>query len=517
VELQAIDLRSATASEVVGADRLANPLLEAGDALALEPAAAAPVASDRPSWHSRRQERALLRASLTVDAMMLGTAAATAELGASRAGVPATPSLWLVLFPVVVMALLWARRMYAPRLLLRVLDDVRSIAATTAVAAMAMLSVRALLTTEPAAAQQGLRLWAFTVVYLVAGRSLLFWSEVAARRRGETLRPTLIVGAGHVGRLAAKRMLAHPELGLRPVGFLDKDALAAADDDDDDGEESPPVLGASWDLEQVVREHEVEQVVVTFSKAPHEVLLRLARRCEELGVRIAFVPRLFDRMTERVRVEHLVGLPLLTADLVDPKGWQFAVKHTIDRVAAVILLFLLLPVLVAAAVAVRISLGRPIVFRQARVGRDDRPFEMLKFRTLKGLPASANLDAIASPERRTRVGEFLRRTSIDELPQLINVLRGEMSLVGPRPERPELIHLFVDRVNRYSDRHRVKAGITGWAQIHGIGRGSDRFGDLSMSERVEWDNCYIQNWSLWLDVKILLLTTLAVLRFRQPV
>jgi lipopolysaccharide/colanic/teichoic acid biosynthesis glycosyltransferase len=115
------------------------------------------------------------------------------------------------------------------------------------------------------------------------------------------------------------------------------------------------------------------------------------------------------------------------------------------------------------------------------------------------------------------VGEFLRRSSIDELPQLVNVLRGEMSLVGPRPERLELVGQFVDRIYRYSDRHRVKAGITGWAQIHGFGRGSDRFGDVSLSERVEWDNYYIENWSLWLDVKILLLTTLAALRFAQRV
>lgn len=512
MNLQAIDLRSSSPADVGTAEVPVTPVLQAGDALALEPAPAAPVLSDRPAWHARRQERALLRASLTVDAMMLGTAAATAELGAARAGVPATPSVWLLLYPVVVIAFLAARRMYAPRLSLRVLDDLRSIVVASAVAAMGVLTLRALLTTEPAAAQQGLRLWAFAVVYLVAGRALLFWSEVAARRRGETLRPTLIIGAGNVGRLAAQRMQAYPELGLRPVGFLDKNARAA----DTDGE-APPVLGASWDLERVVEEHEVEQVVVTFSSAPHEVLLSLARRCEELGVRVAFVPRLFDRMTERVRVEHVVGLPLLTAELVNPKGWQFAIKHAIDRVAAATLLLLTFPILLCAAVAVRISLGSPVIFRQARVGRDDRPFEMLKFRTLKGLPSDEVLEATAPPDRRTRVGEFLRRTSIDELPQLVNVLRGEMSLVGPRPERPELTHLFNGRVNRYSDRHRVKSGITGWAQIHGIGRGSDRFADVTMSERVELDNCYIQNWSLWLDLKILLLTTLAVLRFRQPV
>jgi exopolysaccharide biosynthesis polyprenyl glycosylphosphotransferase len=499
VDLQAIDLGPRATAEVAGRE------------LALESSAAVAARAETPARTNRRQERSFLRASVAIDAMMLGTAAATAELGAANAGVPPMPSAWLVLFPAVVMAVLWGRGMYAPRLGVGVLDSARAIAVSTALAAMGVVSVRALVTADPAAAQQGLRLWAFAAVYLVAGRALLLSSEHAARRRGDTLRPTLIIGAGRVGRLAARRMLAYPEFGLRPVGFLDKEAR----EPDDDG--SPPVLGASWDLERVVREHAVEQVVVTFSKAPHDVMLRLAQRCEDLGVRIAFVPRLFDRMNNRVRVEHVVGLPLISADVVDPKGWQFAVKHVFDRLAAAFLLVLVAPVLLAAAIAVRISLGTPVVFRQARVGRDERRFEMLKFRTLKGALADANPDATASPERRTRVGELLRRTSIDELPQLLNVVRGEMSLVGPRPERPELIHLFADRVNRYSDRHRVKSGITGLAQIHGVGRGSDRFADVAMSERVEWDNCYIQNWSLWLDVKILLSTMLAVLRFRQRV
>jgi exopolysaccharide biosynthesis polyprenyl glycosylphosphotransferase len=385
---------------------------------------------------------------------------------------------------------------------------------------MAVVMLRGLLAADPAAADQGLRLGAFAAVYLIGGRTLLTWSELTARRRGETLRPTLIVGAGHVGRLAAKRLLAHPELGLRPIGFLDKDPLVARDAD-----VALPVLGASWDLEDVVAEHGVEHVIVTFSKAPHEVLLRLARRCEELGVRIAFVPRLFDRMTEKVGVEHVGGLPLLTAELTNPKGLQFAFKHAIDRMAAALLLLLLLPLLVVASVAVVVSLGRPIFFRQTRVGRDDRLFEMLKFRTMRPgrdepeaknenvfrlLPDTAP-GGVEGGDRRTRVGELLRRSSIDELPQLLNVLKGEMSLVGPRPERPEFVDLFGESVYRYDDRHRVKSGITGWAQIHGLR------GKTSISERAELDNFYVQNWSLGLDAQILLRTLLTVFRSYRTV
>jgi exopolysaccharide biosynthesis polyprenyl glycosylphosphotransferase len=476
------------------------------DVLPLPPAVAADHAQKR-RW-AGAAEFAWLRACLTVDVLMIVGGVATSELGAAQAGVPQTPQPWLSLSVGLVLVMLWGRRLYAPRLGLRPFDDVRAIVVSCAFAAMAVVMLRGLVAGDPAAADQGLRLAAFSAVYLIGGRTLLTWSELTARRRGETLRPTLIIGAGHVGRLAAKRLLAHPELGLRPIGFLDKDPLAAQDAD-----VTLPVLGASWDIEDVVREHGVEQVIVTFSKAPHEVLLRISRRCEELGVRIAFVPRLFDRMTERISVEHVGGLPLLTAGLTNPKGTQFAFKHAVDRVAAALLLFLLLPVLAGVAVAVAVSLGRPIFFRQTRVGRDDRLFEMLKFRTMRPghdealplLPDTAP-GGVEGGDRRTRVGELLRKSSVDELPQLLNVLRGEMSLVGPRPERPEFVDLFGDSVYRYDDRHRVKSGITGWAQVNGLR------GKTSISERAELDNYYVQNWSLWLDVQIVLRTWLTVMR-----
>jgi exopolysaccharide biosynthesis polyprenyl glycosylphosphotransferase len=298
------------------------------------------------------------------------------------------------------------------------------------------------------------------------------------------------------------------------VGFLDKDPTESGN-----GEAAPPVLGASWDLERVVREHAIEQVIVTFSTAPHEVMLRLARSCEELGVRVAFVPRLFDRMTERIHVEHVVGLPLMSAQTTNPKGARFTVKHAVDRVVAASLLVLVAPVLAAAAVGVLISLGRPIFFRQTRIGRDGRTFQMLKFRSMRVADRLPRLElspdtapgGVEGVDLRSTFGDFLRRTSLDELPQLINVLRNEMSLVGPRPERPEFVSLFGEAINRYDDRHRVKAGITGWAQVNGLR------GKTSISERVELDNYYVQNWSLWLDVKILLMTIVAVFRSYRTV
>jgi exopolysaccharide biosynthesis polyprenyl glycosylphosphotransferase len=319
----------------------------------------------------------------------------------------------------------------------------------------------------------------------------------------------LIIGAGRIGALTASRLLQHPELGLQPVGFIDKEPL-------DEPGLPVPVLGASWDLERLIEQHRVEHVIVTFSTAPSEVLLREMQRCEELGVKVSLVPRLFERVTERLTVEHIGGLPLLSTTRSDPQGWQFALKYIVDRLIAGSVLLLALPLFLLLALGTIVSVGRPIFFRQPRLGQDGREFEMLKFRSMRApsepleipdLPPDTAPGGIEGDDRRTTFGTFLRRTSLDELPQLVNVLKGDMSLIGPRPERPDFARLFETNVYRYGDRHRVKSGITGWAQVHGLR------GKTSLSDRVEWDNFYIENWSLWLDVKIVLMTLWAMRRY----
>ena len=460
----------------------------------------------------RRPDRTWQLARPLVDAAMLTVACAAAVIGSQAAGVSAPPTLSLAGFAGLVLALLAVRGTYRRPIRPELLESLRAVVAATSLAAMGVLTLRELLAQPAELSAQTVRPWAFATAYLVAGRMALHWSEAQARRQGEAMRPTLIVGAGRIGRLVAKRLLAHPELGLKPVGFLDKEPLAAAG-----GTVTVPVLGASWDLEEVVADHGVEQVIVAFSSAPDDVLLRLVRRCEELSVSVSFVPRLFEKVRGRVAVEHIGGLPLVSTHPSDPRGWQFAVKYAFDRVAAAVALVLVLPVLAVSALAIWISLGRPILFRQVRVGRDGRPFEMLKFRSMREpspsaasaaaaieLPPDTAPGGVEGEDRRTRVGAFLRRSSIDELPQLLNVLKGDMSLVGPRPERPEFVGRFEESVYRYGDRHRVKAGITGWAQVNGLR------GKTSLADRVEWDNHYIENWSLWLDLKIALMTVLAV-------
>jgi exopolysaccharide biosynthesis polyprenyl glycosylphosphotransferase len=449
-------------------------------------------------------------ACFVVDAAMLVLAAIAVAVVGEAAGVPSPPPTAGAAFALLCLALFWSRDLYRLRFRIHTLDDLRTILATTTIAAMLVLTGRVLLGSTGDLATETSRLWAFSLAYVAAGRLAWYWSQHRARVVGESVRPTLIVGAGRVGALVAKRFADNPEFGFRPVAFLDKEPLVDTSD-----ELGIPVVGASWDLDDTIARFKIEQVVITFSTAPDEVLLRIVRRCEELGIPTAIVPRLFERMPALTQMEHLGGLPLVAPRRAEPAGWQFRVKYVADRLLSALAVIMLSPLLVAAAFAVLVSMGRPIFFRQLRIGRDGRPFEMLKFRSMAGAADSSPYQApegdlapggVEGKDRRTRVGTFLRKTSIDELPQLFNVLRGEMSLIGPRPERPEFVEDFEQRIYRYGDRHRVKSGITGWAQVHGLR------GRTSLADRAEWDNYYIENFSLWLDLKIALMTVRTLFR-----
>lgn len=469
--------------------------------------------------------RFLPAACLAGDIAMLAAAAA---IGLFWRGSSATAGTlaWSAAFAALALSLLALKGSYTFRLNLRWLDDVPSVVFATAISAMVVISARALLGSDHAAATESARYWLLSTVLVSAGRAGLLRAESRVRRRGEGARPTLIVGAGRIGRLTAKRLIDRPDLGLKPIGFLDRDPLEL-----DDDSVHLPVLGASWDLERVVAEHGVQHVVVTFSTAPHQVLLSLMRRCTKLGISVSVLPRLFETEGRTASVERLGALPLLGVRSLNPNGLQFRVKYSLERVLAALGLLVTLPLLIAAAIGIRLTMGSPILFRQRRIGADGREFHMLKLRTMRGRPeedGEADIDwalqqlasngnrqkdglddtAPAKPggDRLTMLGRGLRRFSLDELPQLWNVVRGDMSLVGPRPERVTYVRRFERSVYRYADRHRVKSGITGWAQVSGLR------GRTSLSDRVEWDNYYIENWSPWLDVKIILMTVACVLR-----
>jgi exopolysaccharide biosynthesis polyprenyl glycosylphosphotransferase len=453
----------------------------------------------------------------TVDFVLLCAAVVLALGGVGGTLHASAASAPLLALPALTMGLLYLRGLYHTRLRALILDGLAPVVSAVSVAAMAVAMVGLAVNGRMPPQASWVRTWLFALLALSVGRAAFALAQRLARSHRLVGRPVLIMGAGLVGAQVARRLEDHPEYGLCPVGFLDNDPRSLAEV----GGRDVPVLGTTEDLDEVVQRTAVRNLIVAFSSVADAHVSRLIQRCQELGVEVSVVPRMFDTINNRVGYDTVGGLPLLSFTAVNPKGVQFALKHAFDRVFAAALLVVLSPVLACTALAVRLTSPGPILFRQRRVGRDGTLFDLYKFRSMRvgyteqepgedderawQLGWDTAPGGVEGVDRRTPIGRFLRRTSLDELPQLFNVLRGEMSVIGPRPERPEFVELFRQDLARYGDRHRVKSGITGWAQVHGLR------GQTSLAERVEWDNYYIAHWSLTLDLKILALTFGALL------
>ena len=458
--------------------------------------------------------RGWLWTRVVTDMSLLVSAVLAARLGApSGIGNDGALAVWLL--PPLVIALFALRGLYSGAVETRGSDAASRILSATSLAAIGLIAAAALFQPQAEPAAMVARGWLFATLYLLGGRTVLEAILSRARAAGIVARPTLIVGAGEVGAEMERRLREQPELGLRIVGYIDADPPPA----EKVPQRAAPVLGPPADLVPIAQYTGAEHVILAFSSVPDRGLIPLVRQCEANGIEVSLVPRMFESLTKRLRYESIGTLPLVGLRSVDPQGWQFAVKHLLDRVVAAITLIALLPLLLLTALAVRLESPGPVLFRQPRVGRDGRAFDIFKFRSMAIPPDDSRAGrfelspgfapgGVEGEDRRTRLGRFLRRHSIDELPQLLNVLKGDMSLVGPRPERPEFAKQFGDTLPRYDDRHRVKSGITGYAQVNGLR------GRTSLADRVGWDNYYIQNWSLDLDAKILVRTFVAI--FRVP-
>ncbi len=426
------------------------------------------------------------------------------------------PAAWTLALILLVPVIARARGTYSWRMHLDVIEGFSVPFVEVGLAWLVVASSWSLL--SPATFRSRLLLLACATVAVTVSiaRGVVFTQEAASRRRGQSLRPTLIVGAGRVGNLIGRRLLQHPEFGLRPVGYLDDAPLELS------GDHRPlPVIGGTAGLDAAIAEHAIEHVVITFSLASHEELVAVAERAAALGVEVAMVPRLYEKTSRHVALGRIGGLPVLDMRIVHLESSRyFRIKYAVDRLVASIVLLFVWPIFLLTSLAIWSTMGRPIFFRQVRVGLNGRHFSMLKFRTMASDPAAEvakELPPDTAPggveggaDRRTGLGRLLRQLSIDELPQLINVLNGDMSLIGPRPERPQYVDDFTSTVDGYARRHRVKGGITGWAQASGLR------GQTSISERAEWDNYYIENVSFLLDMKIVLLTIGALLHGLVP-
>ena len=334
------------------------------------------------------------------------------------------------------------------------------------------------------------------VVFISAGRFVIRFGIEALRRRGYNRRNILIAGAGELGRTLADRIITHQEFGFNAIGFLD-------DDERKRGSvyQGVRVIGSLKDLHEIIHEQPIDTLFISLPAGAYHKTLQLAEIAAKHCVAVHVVPDLLQFLNLRATVEDFDGLPIINIDQTPLHGFNRAIKRAFDVAMSLVGLAITAVLFPVLAAMVKISSRGPIFYRQERMGIDGKPFTLYKFRTMRidaehAGPVWAKYD----DPRATPIGRFMRRTSLDELPQFWNVLKGEMSLVGPRPERPEFVREFKAHVPNYMLRHKVKAGMTGWAQVNGWR------GDTSVEKRIEYDLYYIQNWSLALDMKIIWLT-----------
>ena len=465
-----------------------------------------------------RGHRAMPMGSLGVlikfsaDLCMAAVASTAGLIWASKIGMPMPPVWMMACYAPMLLVIFAMRSTYRRSIHSSLIGECVTVQTTAALAAMLLLGGMVLSGVPGYLGGTVAKVWMVTAVLLPVGRISAVQAKRALRRHHLLQSRTLIVGNGTVARHLAKRFIDSPQYGILPVGFVDAEppwsATGAVDG-------SVPSVGTPENFAEAIRRTRAEAIVVTFSRTRDQDLVPVIRTARLAGLSVWVVPRMFDSVCARSRVDYVGGLPLLVLSHTNPKGWQFATKHVLDRIGAVVILVAISPVFGMLTAAVKLSSPGSAFFRQPRIGRDGDVFDCLKFRSMRppsisdaqfALHQGTAPGGVEGVDRRTRIGKIMRSSSLDELPQLINVIKGDMSLVGPRPERPEFVDVFNAQIRRYGERHRVKAGMTGWAQVHGLR------GQTSIDDRAEWDNFYIENWSLWLDVQILVMTVGAVLR-----
>lgn len=328
-------------------------------------------------------------------------------------------------------------------------------------------------------------------VFRLVLRVVLSW----LRKKGYNLRYVLIVGDGKLALDVAGKITDHAEYGFKVIGFLAKDKETIGKRIKD-----TPVLGTYGDIKKLLSEFNIDQLVIALPFEQIRMLKAVLNPIYDEMVEIKIVPDLYEYFTLRRGIEELDGLPIINLRESPLYGWNQVLKRLFDVVVSASLLILLSPFLLLITWSIKLSSSGPVFYRQKRMGLDGDLFEIIKFRTMVS-DAEKNTGPVWARKhdsRRTRIGSILRHFNLDELPQFINVLQGHMSIVGPRPERPEFMKDFKTRIPEYMLRHKMKAGITGWAQVNGLR------GDTSIEKRTKFDLFYIENWSMWLDLKICL-------------
>jgi len=347
--------------------------------------------------------------------------------------------------------------------------------------------------------------WILTIVLVTLGRLLysrLIWS---LQSRGIGGARVLIVGTGETGRILLQTMRRSPGLGYEVVGIVSQDSRA-----EDNG---VPILGTTDELLSLVRSEHIDEVIIALPDATSREILPIISDCHRARVATRVYPSAFQLITSDLSIGHLGGLPLLTVRDTVLRGWRLTLKRAMDIMGSAVGLVILSPFMLVTALLIKLDSSGSAFYTQERMGLDEKPFQMVKFRSMRegAENETGPVWAVKGDPRRTRLGAFIRRYSLDELPQFINVFLGEMSLVGPRPERPVFVEQFKQIIPRYVERHQEKAGMTGWAQVNGLR------GDTSIVARTKYDLYYIENWSILFDLKILIKTFFTFFRDKAAI
>ncbi len=459
----------------------------------------------------KRYHQLLVTLILTVDIGVTLVALTAAYLFRFHSGLLPTPKgipdpqqyLRALPFCALICLLTYSRqKLYTPRRTERIPRELLDIGKATLVTALGIAAASFFYRSFEFSRAVLLLFCIFNIAMLSATRISIRFMLRRVRRRGWNLRHAVIVGSGKLAQSTAEHLLKNPWTGIRVVGFFDDRASRVGKRLLD-----IPVLGKTEEVVNTVRQGKIDQLYIALPIQDYPKIDPILDALSRETVDIRFVPEFPRLVSLKPHVADFDGLPIMAVRESPIDGWNQILKRTVDVVLSLLTLFLLSPLFAGIALLVKLTSRGPVLYVQERVGFDGRIFKIYKYRTMEqnAEEATGATWATERDPRRTKIGSFLRRTSLDELPQFFNVLRGDMSIVGPRPERPVFIEDFRETLPRYMMRHKIKAGITGWAQVNGWR------GNTSLKKRLQYDLYYLEHWSLWFDFRIMLRTVRSVL------
>lgn len=455
----------------------------------------------------RRLRRVLPLGLILSDALMLSVGFVLGYVARARLPLPALPVNppaftsyvpMMIVHVLTILLVFYMTRMYHQRRAVSRIDEGYAVAQNVSIGTFLAIAFETLAFKNSALELDYPRgviiyAWIFGIGLTILGRELHRQIVVRLRDWGLARDNVLIIGAGEAAKAITDRINWSPHLGYNIVGAVNGAAEGHV------GE--VPIIGTTDDLPNLIDQYDVDEVIIALPEASHRELVQLVSKCQRGRVNIKVYPDIFAYMTGGLTVDELNGMPMLSVRDVALRGWKLSLKRGMDIIGSFVGLVLLSPLLVLVGVLIRLESPGPVFFCQERMGLDGRPFPMIKFRSMRQNSEEEGPGwTVEDDPRVTRIGRILRRTNMDELPNLINVLYGQMSLVGPRPEQPYYVEKFREFIPRYMERHREKSGMTGWAQVNGLR------GDTSILERTKYDLWYVEHWSLWLDIKIVLRT-----------